>query len=119
MARYIAIGNALVAEMIRTQAAEYADAVQTLAPFNLSSPAVASTVAEAVKMTASPRFSNHSVPCCTGARQGLALGGEKPRAVLAPMPASALEMMPTRASWRICAQDGAPHIEDRLSATVS
>lgn len=53
VARYIATGNAIVAEMTRTQAAEYADAVQTLAPFDLSLPVVASTVAEAVKLTGS------------------------------------------------------------------
>jgi integrase len=50
LARKLSERDVLAAEMTNEQAAEYASAVQSLAPFNVSLPAVASTVADCLKL---------------------------------------------------------------------
>src|SRR5436309_3114602 len=50
LARQLSERDVLAAAMTNEQAAEYAAAVQALAPFNLSLPAAASTVAECLKL---------------------------------------------------------------------
>src|SRR6185369_11500146 len=50
LARQLSERDVLAAAMTNEQAAEYAAAVQALAPFNISLPATASTVAECLKL---------------------------------------------------------------------